>query len=141
MLCDELDDRFAGLVGEVVPFGTRLVLVLPESAESAAGEAVIQLLRIGYENVAGYLAGGVDAWQAAGRPLRISVPRTCANWPGTSPNGWCSTYGRSAPRRNSRHDRRATRRTARAARRDAQGARDLDGLRERPATECSLSSK
>ncbi|MFF0062095.1 MBL fold metallo-hydrolase [Streptomyces sp. NPDC005279] len=69
-LCDELDDRYASLVGEIVPFGTRLALVLPEPAEEAADEAVIQLLRIGYENVAGYLPGGVDAWRAAGRPLR-----------------------------------------------------------------------
>jgi hydroxyacylglutathione hydrolase len=70
-LCDELDDRFASLVGEVVPFGTRLVLVLPEPAEETADEAMLQLLRIGYENVAGYLAGGTDAWAAAGRPLRV----------------------------------------------------------------------
>uniref|UniRef100_A0AAU2JZ11 Rhodanese-like domain-containing protein n=1 Tax=Streptomyces sp. NBC_00049 TaxID=2903617 RepID=A0AAU2JZ11_9ACTN len=69
-ICDELDDRFASLVGEVVPFGTRLVLVLPEPAEDAAREAMTQLLRIGYENVSGYLAGGIEAWAAAGRPLR-----------------------------------------------------------------------
>ncbi|WP_326587090.1 MBL fold metallo-hydrolase [Streptomyces sp. NBC_01294] len=69
-ICDELDERFASLVGEVVPFGTRLVLVLPEPAEDAAHEAMVQLLRIGYEDVAGYLAGGVEAWAAAGRPLR-----------------------------------------------------------------------
>ncbi|MEU9717161.1 rhodanese-like domain-containing protein [Streptomyces sp. NPDC047976] len=69
-VCDELDDRFASLVGEFVPFGTRLVLVLPEPAEDAAHEAMLQLLRIGYENAAGYLAGGTDAWAAAGRPLR-----------------------------------------------------------------------
>ncbi|MFE2327783.1 rhodanese-like domain-containing protein [Streptomyces sp. NPDC059385] len=69
-LCDELDDRFASLVGEIVPFGTRLVLVLPEPEEDAAREAMTQLLRIGYEDVAGYLAGGVAAWAAAGRPLR-----------------------------------------------------------------------
>ncbi|WP_046779871.1 MBL fold metallo-hydrolase [Streptomyces yangpuensis] len=69
-ICDELDDRFASLVGEVVPFGTRLVLVLPEPAGDAAQEAMTQLLRIGYDDVAGYLAGGTDAWTAAGRPLR-----------------------------------------------------------------------
>ena len=69
-LCDELDDRFASLIGEVVPFGARLALVLPEPEEEAADEAMMQLLRIGYENVAGYLAGGVDAWRAAGRPVR-----------------------------------------------------------------------
>jgi hydroxyacylglutathione hydrolase len=71
-LCDELDDRFASLIGEVVPFGTRMVLVLPEPAgeEEAADEAMTQLLRIGYENVAGYLEGGIHAWQSDGRPLR-----------------------------------------------------------------------
>ncbi|MEV7613816.1 MBL fold metallo-hydrolase [Streptomyces sp. NPDC089799] len=69
-LCFELDDRFASLVGEVVPFGTRLVLVLPEPADESAAEAVRQLLRIGYENTAGYLAGGVGAWAAAGHPVR-----------------------------------------------------------------------
>ncbi|MEV5969501.1 rhodanese-like domain-containing protein [Streptomyces sp. NPDC051921] len=69
-LCEELDDRFASLVAEVVPFGTRLVLVLPEPEDEAAEAALVQLLRIGYENVAGVLAGGTDAWAAAGRPLR-----------------------------------------------------------------------
>ncbi|MEU6979698.1 rhodanese-like domain-containing protein [Streptomyces sp. NPDC046371] len=69
-LGEELDERFASLVAEVVPFGTRLVLVLPEPADEAAREAVVQLLRIGYEEVAGVLAGGVDAWRAAGRALR-----------------------------------------------------------------------
>ncbi|MFK0252400.1 rhodanese-like domain-containing protein [Streptomyces sp. NPDC090445] len=69
-ICEELDDRFASLVAEVVPFGTRLVLVLPEPAGEAGREAVRQLLRIGYDNIAGHLAGGVDAWAAAGRPLR-----------------------------------------------------------------------
>ncbi|MEU4356993.1 MBL fold metallo-hydrolase [Streptomyces virginiae] len=69
-ICDELDERFASLVGEVVPFGTRLVLVLPEPPGDAAHEAMVQLLRIGYDDIAGYLAGGPDAWAAAGRPLR-----------------------------------------------------------------------
>ncbi|MFI8823418.1 rhodanese-like domain-containing protein [Streptomyces sp. NPDC053431] len=69
-LCEELDERFASLVAEVVPFGARLVLVLPEPEDEAAVTAVVQLLRIGYENVAGVLTGGTDAWAAAGRPLR-----------------------------------------------------------------------
>ena len=69
-ICDELDERFASLVGEVLPFGARLVLVLPEPAGEAAEEALRQLLRIGFENVAGHLPGGVDAWAAAGRPVR-----------------------------------------------------------------------
>ncbi|MFG3344013.1 rhodanese-like domain-containing protein [Streptomyces sp. NPDC048018] len=69
-LCEELDERFASLVAEVVPFGTRIVLVLPAPEDSFEAEALVQLLRIGYENVAGVLAGGTEAWAAAGRPLR-----------------------------------------------------------------------
>ncbi|MBC2900531.1 MBL fold metallo-hydrolase [Streptomyces cupreus] len=69
-LCDELDDSFAGQVGQVVPFGTPLVLVLPEPVADAAAEAVIQLLRIGYERIEGYLDGGIERWQAEGRPIR-----------------------------------------------------------------------
>jgi hydroxyacylglutathione hydrolase len=68
-LCIELDSRFAALIGEVVPFGTPLVLVLPEPEADAAEEAMTQLLRIGYDNVPGYLAGGVERWQETGRPL------------------------------------------------------------------------
>lgn len=67
-LCDELDDSFAATVGQVVPFGTPLVLVLPEPVADAAVEAVTQLLRIGYE-VTGCLDGGIERWQADGHPI------------------------------------------------------------------------
>lgn len=65
----ELDPDFASYVGWLVPFGTPVVLVLPEPAEEAATEAVTQLLRIGYDWVPGWLDGGISAWQASGRPL------------------------------------------------------------------------
>ncbi|MFI6848080.1 MBL fold metallo-hydrolase [Kitasatospora sp. NPDC050467] len=69
-LGDELDGSFAALVGEVVPFGTPLVLVLPEPLADAAREAVLQLLRIGYDAwLVGELNGGVERWRASGRPL------------------------------------------------------------------------
>ncbi|WP_327675126.1 MBL fold metallo-hydrolase [Kitasatospora sp. NBC_00458] len=69
-LGDELDGSFAALIGEVVPLGTPLVLVLPEPVADAAREAVVQLLRIGYDaRLVGQLAGGVERWQASGRPL------------------------------------------------------------------------
>lgn len=71
----ELDDAFAGYVGWLVPFDAPLALVLPEPVGWSAEAAVTQLLRIGYEHVAGYLAGGVDRWRADGRPLR-SYPLT-----------------------------------------------------------------
>ena len=65
----ELDDTFATFVGSVVPFGARLVLVLPDAAREADAEARTQLLRIGYDDVLGVLDGGIDAWSAAGRPV------------------------------------------------------------------------
>jgi hydroxyacylglutathione hydrolase len=65
----ELDNSFAASVGSVVPFGVPLLLVLPEPTAAAATEAVNQLLRIGYDTVDGCLAGGVTAWEAAGRAV------------------------------------------------------------------------
>ncbi|MEU9171161.1 MBL fold metallo-hydrolase [Streptomyces sp. NPDC048420] len=68
-LSNELDDSFAALIGQVVPFGTPLVLVLSEPVADAAHEALTQLLRIGYEQVEGYLEGGIERWQTEGRPV------------------------------------------------------------------------
>jgi rhodanese-related sulfurtransferase len=65
----ELDDAFATFVGSVVPFGVPLMLLLPEPSAAAATEAVTQLLRIGYDTVAGCFAGGVAAWEAADRAV------------------------------------------------------------------------
>jgi glyoxylase-like metal-dependent hydrolase (beta-lactamase superfamily II)/rhodanese-related sulfurtransferase len=66
----ELGDSFASYVGWMVPFDSPVVLVLPEPEDEALDEAVTQLLRIGYERVAGYLEGGIDTWRASGRPTR-----------------------------------------------------------------------
>jgi hydroxyacylglutathione hydrolase len=46
--------------GWVIPFGSRIVL-LAESTEERS-DAIRQLIRIGYDNLAGYLEGGIDAW-------------------------------------------------------------------------------
>jgi glyoxylase-like metal-dependent hydrolase (beta-lactamase superfamily II)/rhodanese-related sulfurtransferase len=62
----ELDDSFAAYVGWLLPPGAPLALVLPEPPEAAIAEAVDQLLRIGFDRVAGVLEGGMDAWVAAG---------------------------------------------------------------------------
>ena len=50
--------------GWVVPFGSPIVLVADSPEERA--EAVLQLIRIGYDDLRGYLAGGLEAWQGAG---------------------------------------------------------------------------
>ena len=63
-----LRDAFGTWVGWVVPFGTPLILITHETpAEHEA--AVRQLIRIGYDQLAGYLAGGLTAWEAAGQPV------------------------------------------------------------------------
>ena len=52
--------------GWVVPFGSPMILV----ADHPIGreEATRQLIRIGYDDLRGYLDGGIAAWQAAGFP-------------------------------------------------------------------------
>ena len=71
----ELDDSFAAYVGWLVPFNAPLLLVLPDPIAEATAEAANQLLRIGYEQIRGVLAGGIEAWAASGRPTR-SYPTT-----------------------------------------------------------------
>jgi len=46
--------------GWVIPFGSRIVL-LGESSEQRE-DATRQLIRIGYDDVVGYLDGGIEAW-------------------------------------------------------------------------------
>ena len=44
-------------------------IVLVAEDEERVGETRTRLARVGLENVAGYLAGGIRAWDEAGRPL------------------------------------------------------------------------
>ncbi len=62
----DLDESFVAYVGWLVPFDAPLVLVADGPTD--AREAAVELLRIGYDRVLGHLAGGTDAWAAAGRP-------------------------------------------------------------------------
>jgi hydroxyacylglutathione hydrolase len=63
----ELRPAFASWVGWVVPFGSPVILV---SDTTLVHEyAVRQLIRIGYDELPGYLDGGMDAWQSAGLPV------------------------------------------------------------------------
>jgi hydroxyacylglutathione hydrolase len=66
----ELDATFGTYVGWVTPFNAPLVLLLPEPMLPSVTEAVTQLIRIGYERLLGYADGGLEAWQAEGRPVR-----------------------------------------------------------------------
>ena len=74
----ELNSGFGSYVGWMLPFGARVILVLPDPAEASATEAVTQLLRIGWTQVPGYLDGGISAWTGGLRSYpTASVPELC----------------------------------------------------------------
>lgn len=58
---------FAPWVGTMIPdVNQALLLVTDEGKED---EVVTRLARVGYDNVFGFLAGGVEAWKAAGKEV------------------------------------------------------------------------
>jgi hydroxyacylglutathione hydrolase len=59
-----LGGQFASWAGCLVPIGS--VIVIVAESEEAVREAQIRLARVGLENVKGYLAGGIYAWDQAG---------------------------------------------------------------------------
>ncbi len=46
--------------GWLIPFGSRILLVAQDAEQRS--EATRQLIRIGYDDIVGYLEGGIDAW-------------------------------------------------------------------------------
>ena len=74
---------FAPWAGAVIPLGTPIVLVADGTTE--VNEAAVRLARIGVETVAGFLGGGIAAWDAAGRPVatlrQIAVADLAAELP------------------------------------------------------------
>jgi hydroxyacylglutathione hydrolase len=62
-----LRDQFATWLGWLTPADTPLVVI--RNPDQDPGEVVWQSLKIGYEQLAGELAGGTEAWRAAGQPL------------------------------------------------------------------------
>ncbi len=62
-----LDAPLITWAGWVVPFGAAVILLATDSDERKA--AVRQLLRIGYDDLRGYLHGGLAAWREAGLPV------------------------------------------------------------------------
>ena len=62
-----LNGQFAPWVGALITdMKQPLILVVPEGKSE---EAVTRLSRVGYDNTLGYLEGGIDAWQAAGKEV------------------------------------------------------------------------
>jgi rhodanese-related sulfurtransferase len=61
-----LRDQFATWLGWLLPAGAPLAFVLGDGQDPA--EVAWQALKIGYQQLAGQLAGGMAAWRAGGRP-------------------------------------------------------------------------
>jgi len=61
-----LNGQYAPWVGALLDAYKPLVLVTDEGKEM---EAVLRLARVGYENVHGYLKGGINAWKNAGKTI------------------------------------------------------------------------
>ena len=59
-------DNFATWLGWLLPWGQPLILLPPAPAHQDA--MVRQLIRIGYDRINGFLAGGFEAWESAGLP-------------------------------------------------------------------------
>ncbi|MCH8868843.1 MAG: hypothetical protein IIC85_03975 [Chloroflexi bacterium] len=59
-------DTFATWLGWLLPWGQPLVLLPPGPAQQDA--MVRQLIRIGFDRINGFLAGGFEAWKSAGLP-------------------------------------------------------------------------
>lgn len=65
-----LDGRFAEWAGSLLPFDKELVLVTESGKEE---ETVVRLARVGFDKVAGYLEGGFEAWQQAGKEIDLII--------------------------------------------------------------------
>lgn len=63
-----LAKQTANWIGMVIEPAAELVLVVPD--EEAYNAMSTHLHRIGYDNIAGFLYGGIAAWQEAGYPIR-----------------------------------------------------------------------
>ena len=63
-------NAMATWVGWVVPWGQPLVLLSADAGQH--DDMMRQLIRIGFDRVHGFLAGGIDAWTSAGLPIEES---------------------------------------------------------------------
>jgi hydroxyacylglutathione hydrolase len=65
-----LEGRFAEWAGSLLPFNKRIIIV---AEENMVKDTAIRLSRVGLDNVMGYVKGGFDAWQQAGKKIDIII--------------------------------------------------------------------
>jgi len=63
-----LNGQYAVWVGSLIPIDKPLVLITEPGKEH---ESVLRLARVGFENVTGYLEGGVGTWKKSGKAVQI----------------------------------------------------------------------
>ncbi|MDA0263080.1 MAG: rhodanese-like domain-containing protein [Chloroflexi bacterium] len=63
-------DNMATWIGWVVPWGQPLVLLSANASQH--DDMMRQLIRIGFDRVHGFLAGGMGAWKSAGLPVETT---------------------------------------------------------------------
>jgi hydroxyacylglutathione hydrolase len=62
----ELDSQFGTYSGWILPYNTPLMILVED--EEGRREAVVQLIRIGWEDINGFVDGGISSWKAAALP-------------------------------------------------------------------------
>ncbi|MFN4144867.1 MAG: MBL fold metallo-hydrolase [Runella sp.] len=62
-----LDGQFANWVGTLIPDLKQPILLVCDLGKEE--ESIIRLSRVGYDNCIGYLEGGFEAWQKAGKEI------------------------------------------------------------------------
>jgi len=63
----EADDQLSNRIGFVFPPDVPIILLLADPSEYE--KVVYSLARVGYDNVVGYLAEGLDVWEKMGLPI------------------------------------------------------------------------
>lgn len=62
-----IDGTFAPWVGSLIPDLQQAIVIIADAGREE--EVVTRLARVGYDNTLGYLAGGIEAWKAAGKEI------------------------------------------------------------------------
>ena len=65
-----LEGRFAEWAGSLLPFDQPLLLITEPEQER---ETIVRLARVGFDKFEGHLAGGFEAWLAAGLPIDMII--------------------------------------------------------------------
>ena len=80
-----LDGNFAQWVGEMIPDIKQPILLVCQPGKE--DEAMIRLSRVGYDGTIGYLKGGYDSWEKAGKDVDTVTRITAADFAKKYQNG------------------------------------------------------